>query len=183
VPLPADPVDALYASTERRRREAMLGRTTAGTPGDVDAGGVGVSEAQRDAVMERLDSALAWRDKVLAVVEGRPACQPGGSDADAGCAAIRRMADRHVHQADALARSTGALREAAEPGDWEEDEDLREAIPGLDGLLEEMDGELVARRRDRAPGAAFREFLAEGADLEDLEDDDIADIVREGLEA
>lgn len=29
----------------RRRREAVLGRTTAGTPGDVDAGGYGVSES------------------------------------------------------------------------------------------------------------------------------------------
>jgi hypothetical protein len=173
-------VDALYASSERRRREAVLGRTTAGTPDDVDAGGVGVSEVQRDAVMEQLDSALAWREKVVTVLESVPSCQPGEPGVEAGCAAMRRMADRHVHQAQELAHSTEALQEAAEPRDWQEDEDLREAIPGLDGLLEEMDGELVARRRDREPGAAFREFLAEGADLED---DDIADIVREGLEA
>lgn len=41
----ADAEEAARKKRRRARREAVLGRTTAGTPGDVDAGGFGVSEA------------------------------------------------------------------------------------------------------------------------------------------
>lgn len=193
---PADPVETLRRGARRPRREAVMGRASAGVVGDGDAPDSGVAES---AAMERLDRALQLRETVMrAAREHEEVHGHRAPQADVMLA----MANREVARAEAaagLSESAGA-----------DDGGLREAIPGLDVILSGMVAEQWEReksphdvlREDQLPGledmlaemrldrqeregsgpyagdGAFRTFLRESGD--DIDDGTIYEMVREG---
>lgn len=125
---PADPLDVLDvldASSERRRREAALGRTTAGTKGDADLAGLGVAES---AVVRRSESA----ERLLAIANEAVA-QLGD-----GAASTHAMAWREAEAAHAALVAAGLSERLRKP-DLSFREFLKESGDDLHEILEEED--------------------------------------------
>src|SRR4051794_15440350 len=153
---PATPREQRNAMRQARR-EAVLGRASSGTPGDVDLPDAGVAESP---AMERLDRALQLRETTLQVAEQHEAVH-GHRPPQA--AAMLAMADREV----ATARAAAGLLDDEDDGP--DGDGLREAIPGLDEMLAE---DRLDRQEREGSGpyadSHFRTWLREsGGDVDD----------------